>query len=323
LTNTIASQKSPKFLSGIFAAIGAGACWGLVFIAPLLLANYPAPILAFGRYLAFGLICLPIAWFSWSAIKKLSAADWWFAARLSLVGNIVYYCALAAAIQLAGAPSISALIGTLPIVIAIAANRGKQAVPWSSLVLPLVTIGVGLFCINYRELEHLQTSSAQGGSGFFVGIGVGLIALAAWTWYPIKNSQWLQAHPQHSAQTWASVQGLATLPLAVIGYLASYLVSRLFNQSFAQFDWPLGPQPLYFIGLMMTMGLVASWLGTLMWNYTSSVLPATLSGQLIVFETLAALIFAYSLRGQWPDTLSASGICLLILGVIFGIRAFR
>jgi drug/metabolite transporter (DMT)-like permease len=303
--------------------MAAGICWGLVFIAPLLLPNYPAAILAFGRYLAFGLITLPIAWLSWTSLKKLKPSDWRYAARLSLIGNLVYYCALASAIQLAGAPSMSALIGTLPIVIAIAANRGKQAVPWSSLVLPLFTIGTGLGLINYRELQTLLVTNSNASSTFYWGIGIGLIALVAWTWYPIKNSQWLQANPQHSAHSWASAQGLVTLPLAAIGYLLYYFASLVFSHDMSPFDWPFGPEPVYFIGLMLILGLVASWLGTLFWNYASSALPAALTGQLIVFETLAALVFAYGLRGQWPDALSVLGISLLILGVLLGIRVFR
>src|SRR5262249_58143719 len=44
---------------GLACALSAGLMWGLVFVAPLLLPEYPAPLLAVGRYLAFGLIALP------------------------------------------------------------------------------------------------------------------------------------------------------------------------------------------------------------------------------------------------------------------------
>jgi len=45
-------------LIGILCALGAGLLWGLVFIVPLLLADYPGLMLSFGRYIAFGLIAL-------------------------------------------------------------------------------------------------------------------------------------------------------------------------------------------------------------------------------------------------------------------------
>ena len=83
---------------------------------------------------------------------------------------------------------------------------------------------------------------------------------------------------------------------------------------------PLGPRPLEFLGLMLAIALLASWLGTLCWNAASQRLPTALAGQLIVFETLAALGYAFWLRGQWPEPLTVAGIALLVLGVIGGVR---
>ena len=47
--------------SGTLFALAAGVMWGLVFVAPLMLPQYPAALLSVGRYLAFGLIALPLA----------------------------------------------------------------------------------------------------------------------------------------------------------------------------------------------------------------------------------------------------------------------
>ena len=46
---------------GVLYALAAGLMWGLVFVAPLLLPEYPPALLSVGRYLAFGLIALPLA----------------------------------------------------------------------------------------------------------------------------------------------------------------------------------------------------------------------------------------------------------------------
>jgi drug/metabolite transporter (DMT)-like permease len=88
----------------------------------------------------------------------------------------------------------------------------------------------------------------------------------------------------------------------------------------ASFDMPLGPTPGRFIALMFAVGLFASWLGTLCWNEASQRLPTALVGQLIVFETLSALSFAYVLRGQWPDALTLFGVVLLVAGVLWALR---
>jgi drug/metabolite transporter (DMT)-like permease len=71
---------------------------------------------------------------------------------------------------------------------------------------------------------------------------------------------------------------------------------------------------------MVAIGLLASWLGTLCWNEASQRLPTTLVGQLIVFETLSALAYAFALRGQWPAPATVAGIVLLVAGVLWALR---
>ena len=88
----------------------------------------------------------------------------------------------------------------------------------------------------------------------------------------------------------------------------------------SDFAMPFGPRPRCFIGLMAAIGLFASWLGTLCWNEASQRLPTALVGQLIVFETLAALAYAFVLRGRMPGPLTLLGIALLIAGVMWAMR---
>ena len=76
--------------SGTLFALAAGLMWGLVFVAPLLLPQYPAALLSVGRYVAFGLIALPLAWVDRATLRCLTRADWIEALKLSLVGNLVY-----------------------------------------------------------------------------------------------------------------------------------------------------------------------------------------------------------------------------------------
>ena len=32
-------------------------------------------------------------------------------------------------------------------------------------------------------------------------------AVACWTWYPIRNAEWLRAHPDRSPRGWAAAGG--------------------------------------------------------------------------------------------------------------------
>lgn len=325
INTTTASIGNATLLKGVCFALLAGLAWGLVFVAPVWLSNYPSDMLSFGRYFAFGLIAIPLGYFARKALRLLHRTDWVEALKLALIGNLIYYCGIAAAVQLSGAPVTSALIGTLPIVIAMTANwlarrstgQTKQtSIAWSRLLPPLLVLALGLLLINWEEFKALDQSSASS-RRFVVGIGFGLIALAAWTWYPLRNSQWIRSNPKVSSSTWATAQGLATLPLATLGLIGSFFWHG------DQYAWPLGPEPLKFIGIMLLLGLCASWLGTLLWNRASQLLPASLAGQLIVFETIAALSYAYLWRGAPPSLTAAFGIVLLLSGVWLGVRVFQ
>ena len=310
--------------TGLIAALGAGLLWGLVFLAPLVLGDYPGFMLAVGRYLAFGMLALALAWFDRRTLGQLSRADWLEATRLALFGNLLYYATLASAIQLAGAPLPTLIIGTLPVMIAVSANvldrcdGGGDAVRWSRLLLPLALILAGLLIV------HGDSSSGRNASprpDQLLGLGLAVCALVCWTWYPIRNSRWLRARGPGLSRAWATAQGLVTLPLAVLAGIA-YAAWNSLTPGHA-FDWPLGPQPALFVGMCALLGLAGSWLGTLLWNKASHLLPAALVGQLIVFETLAALLYAFIWYQRWPTPAEAGGIALLVAGVSFGVRVFR
>lgn len=324
-------------LTGLLSALGAGLMWGLVFIAPTMLSDYPPAALAFGRYLAFGTISLVPAVLDRRRLFRLTRLDWSMAFKLSLVGNIVYYLALATAIQLAGTPMCAMIIGTLPIVISVCSNlaahshsasdansdageaRGKQSVAWLRLAPALICIAIGLLLVNWSETRTSQAAMEH--RPYFVwGSLICLGALAAWTWYPIRNAAHLQAHPSISSSTWATAQGLTTLPLAMLGYVSFTAYMKLHGSAF---DLPLGPRPIPFVTIMLAIGLLASWAGTLLWNKACQRLPTALSGQLIVFETLSALAYAFAWRHTWPGWAILAGAGFLCAGVSLGLRAFR
>ncbi|MBQ0961282.1 DMT family transporter [Ideonella sp. 4Y11] len=308
-------------LIGTLFALAAGLMWGLVFVGPLLLADYPAVMLSFGRYLAFGLIALPLAWWDRAALRTLTRADWLEALKLALVGNIIYYLCLSSAIQRAGAPLPTMIIGTLPVVIALVSNRRNAArdgtLPWRRLAPSLGLIALGIGLVNQAEWQALRADPQADLGRYALGAALALAAVVCWTWYPIRNADWLRAHAERSPRTWATAQGIATLPLALLGFALTWLVFALTD---APWVMPLGPRPGAYVGLMLAIGLLASWLGTLCWNEASQRLPTNIAGQLIVFETLSALAYAFVLRGEWPGLPTAAGIALLIAGVWWALR---
>ncbi|MGY4830850.1 DMT family transporter [Sphaerotilaceae bacterium SBD11-9] len=312
--------------TGLLFALAAGLMWGLVFVGPLLLPEYPATLQSFGRYVAFGLIALPLAWFDRARLRELTRADWVEALKLGAVGNVVYYLFLASAIQRAGGPLPTMIIGTLPVVIAITANlrshslgtRREAKLPWARLLPSLGLIAAGIALVNHVEISHLQHEQGTDLGRYALGALLAVGAVVCWTWYPIRNAEWLRAHPGRSPRSWATAQGLTTLPLALAGYALTWSWHALSGDTFPM---PFGPRPGDYVLLMFAIGLFASWLGTVCWNEASQRLAPSLAGQLIVFETLAALSYAFMLRHQWPQAQTLAGIGLLVAGVMWALRA--
>jgi drug/metabolite transporter (DMT)-like permease len=296
--------------------------WGLVFVAPLMLPDYPAALLSVSRYLAFGLIALPLGWLDRERLRLLTRRDWLEALKLSLVGNLLYYLCLAAAIQRAGGPLPTMIIGTLPVVIAVTSNLRDHArdgrLAWRRLAPSLALIACGIACVNHVELQRLRGEAGADIGRYALGAVLALGAVACWTWYPIRNADWMRAHSDRSASAWATAQGLATLVPAGVGFLSCWAWEAA---SGSAFPMPLGSTPARFVALMFSIGLLASWLGTLCWNAASQRLPTMLVGQLIVFETLAALAYAFVLRGEWPPALTWAGAALLVVGVLWALRS--
>ena len=245
-------------ISGVLYALLAGLMWGLIFVGPLIVPEYPAVLQSFGRYLALGLIALPLAWLGRTRLLQLTRKDWMTALALTMMGNIIYYVCLASAIQRTGAPVSTMIIGTLPVVIPVFANLlyshrdGKLA--WSKMIPALVCIAVGLACVNIAELSH--GTADFNGWRYGSGILLASISVVCWAWYALRNAQWLRENPDKNPMMWATAQALVTLPVSLVGYVAA--CGWLGHQQ-PEFALPLGPRPWVFVGLMVAIaGLILS-----------------------------------------------------------------
>ena len=307
-------------ISGVLYALLAGLMWGLIFVGPLIVPEYPAVLQSMGRYLALGLIALPIAWLGRARLRQLVRKDWVTALTLTMMGNLIYYVCLASAIQRTGAPVSTMIIGTLPVVIPVFANllysQRDSKLSWWRLSPALVLIGIGLLCVNISELN--QGLPDFSGWRYGSGIALALISVVCWAWYALRNARWLRENPDKHPMMWATAQALVTLPVSLLGYIAACL---WLNGQTPDFALPFGPRPGVFIGLMIAIAVLCSWVGALCWNVASQKLPTVILGPLIVFETLAGLLYTFILREEFPPLLTVSGIALLMVGVVIAVRA--
>jgi drug/metabolite transporter (DMT)-like permease len=298
--------------AGLIFAISTCALWALSFVSPVILQQFSPYTVTLGRYATFGMISLSILPFAWRQMRALRRADWTKAAWLSVVGHLAYYLLLVTAIQLSDVPGPTVVIGLLPLTVPIFANLHKQELPWRTLSLPLVLTAAGLFLVHAHEYR-LRTPEDV--FRYAVGIGCAFGALACWTWYGIANAAWLRARPHVTATAWTVAQGVTLLPMVVVAALITAAAGA--QHAATPDDWRK------FVIVSLVVGVGSTWLATLCWSQASRLLPTTLAGQLIVFVTIAAVIYGSIYRGRLPSVAVISGVSLLAAAVALGVRAIH
>ena len=80
------------------------------------------------------------------------------------------------------------------------------------------------------------------------------------------------------------------------------------------------------LGLAMVssaIALLASVAGNALWNSASRRLPLTMTGQMVIFETLFALLYAFIWEQRLPSLLEVGAIAALITAVLWCVSSHR
>lgn len=297
---------------GILYGMGAGALWGLVFLAPELVRDFTPLQLAIGRYLAFGLISAVLIAPRWNALKaRIGRQEWLWLGWLALTGNTLYFILLSTAIQKGGIAMTSLVIGFLPVVITIVGSRDKGAVPLRTLAPSLLLCAEGALCIGWQSLA-MPTE----GSAFIqlIGLLCAIGALALWAAFAIGNSRCLARLDAISAHDWnlligvvAGAQAVALIPLTLLFEPIRHNAAAWVN----------------FAGVSIGVAVIASMFANALWNRMSRLLPLTMVGQMILFETIFALLYGFLWEQRLPTPLEIGALVLVVASVLSCIAAHR
>ena len=299
-------------LKGMCYGTGAGLCWGVIFLGPKLAPGLSGAQFAILRFLCYGLVSAVLLAPRWrTACAALRREDWVSLFWLSLIGNLLYYTLVGSGVQLAGVATTSLIVGLIPVLVALAGRNDEHAVPLSRLAPSLCCASAGAALISLHTLQgNADGQPANVGPGLLCAFG----ALLTWSWFAVSNARRLNRMPGVSAHDWALLAGVMT------GAQSLLLAVPLLGPVLTQHD----PQ-LWLRHLMVAGGvaLLASLLGGALWNQASRLLPLALSGQVLVIETLAALLLGFLWEGHWPDAVQWSAIALLITGVVWCLRSHQ
>ena len=309
-TNGTHTSLSGGTLRGIACGAGAGALWGLVFLAPELVRTFPPITLTAGRYLAYGLIaaCLIGPRLS-TLLPKLGRREWFGLAWLSLAGNTLYYILLSNAVQTGGIAMTSLVIGFLPVAVTIIGSRDHGAVPIRRLAASLLFCMAGAVCIGWQAIAQPNAGAAQ---NQIVGLACAVGALASWTAYAVGNSRWLGRLSDVSAHDWSLLTGLVTGAQAILLVPVAVALDRSHHSAL---EWA------QLSGVSIAVAVLASIAGNALWNQMSRLLPLALVGQMILFETLFALIYGFMWEQRLPSLLELLAFILVVLSVLTCIAA--
>jgi drug/metabolite transporter (DMT)-like permease len=306
----------PGMAVGVLAGLGAGAFWGMTFVAPLLVDGFSSVDYTVGRFLACGLFSL-----LWLAVGRVRGAmggevplrptlrQAGAALALSLLGYTGYYLLLVLAINDAGAALPVLIIGTIPLWIML---LGKPlGLRWVALLpgLTLTLLGM-LLMMQTTASEH----DPAAGQHLWRGLAYALAAMASWTAFGLLNARWLRHHPEVNSTVWANWLGVA----AGLGALALW---ALWGSGWS--DMTARPGFAAFVLVCAITGIGSAWVASVLWNMASRRLSPSLAGQLIVSETVFGLIYTFAWDGQWPAALQWAACVLFVLGILASIKAHR
>lgn len=299
-------------LNGIISGMCAGALWGLVFVAPKLVGNFGPLHLSIGRYLCYGAIALILVLFRGvTLLTKFAPRQWVIAWWLALSGNTLFYILVSYAVQIGGIAMTSLVMGFVPVVVTIIGSRDRGAVPFPKLLPSILLCGAGTVCIAAQSFAPQAGTSFENQS---IGLFCAIFALGSWTYYAIGNARAIKSLGQVTTYDWnlligivTGVQSLVLLPLIFINGVGGHDAS----------DWAK------LAGVSVSLATFASIVGNGLWNRMCRLLPLTLVGQMIVSETLFALLYGLLWDQRVPTLLELAALVFVVMSVLSCIAAHR
>ncbi|UVM07490.1 DMT family transporter [Pseudomonas laurylsulfatiphila] len=302
--------------SGVVFAILAGAIWGGVIIGPSLLPEFNAVLISSVRFALYGMISLLVALpFASGLLSRLTRGDAWMLLRLSLTGNVLNYALLGASVQLSGVTAAALINGMMPVAITFLGRSDAGSLPLTRLKLPLLLVFLGIVSVS---LEHTGVQVASTSlSSRLLGLACGFSAVACWSWYATHNARYLKQSHFNSSE-WSTLTGIVTGIVAIVfGIAALMLFPNLVPAEVESSRWTT------FLWVCLFLALCGSWLANGLWNACSRRMPASLSGQMIVFETLFACVYGFLFSQRMPGLMEVISIVLLVGGVVWAAKRHR
>lgn len=300
----------------VLSAIAVNCIWGLAFVVPEYLGSADPMVVALGRYFVYGVLSAIVLLMA-SRTIDFGGIAWARAFAYAFIGHVGYYLVLVWSISVGGVMVVAPIMATLPVSVAIVGNMMRREVSFRRLILPLSFIFLGITLLRlYQNSQAIHDAGRAG--DMMLGAVLALLGLFMWTMYAVLNARYLK-RIQISSIVWAQAMGLCCLVQVGMAVGVWLLVHP---QPAQLLQWTASPETLAsFLAGIVVLGVVVSWLATQIWNRASRRLPITVGGQLLVIQSLAAIVYGSLLDGAWPGAVELACIVLVVVGVVWGVKA--
>jgi len=289
---------------GIVSLIAACLCWSLVFIIPLMMDTYHPVEIALGRFFCYGLISITILSLTKRKLFSPSYKSLWLKSSIyGFASTLLCFTSMVFSIRYAGSVTTTLIYSLSPLTIALYGNWKKKQYPYKKLFYPLVFMLAGIVLSNLKVFEGSEETFLR----YLVGLLFSFIGLFSWTWFAVANSIFLENQKTLTIQEWSLMMGSSMLVI-VLGCSAC-IVPLL--------SWKWTP---FFITGSAVLGIVATWLAFLLWNYGSKRVPIALAGQMMILEVVFGLTLVYSYFKHWPTRHELLGMGLMTFGVLLSYK---
>jgi drug/metabolite transporter (DMT)-like permease len=304
-------QSSRSLAPALLSGIGANVIWATAFFVGLITPPAVPPIaLAVGRYTVFGLIALALLPRTWQALRTLGPREWATALVFAAVGNVGQFVLVLLSVRFADGATSTIVYGVLPVALALWGNLKRREVPMRRLAGPIVLTVAGIALLSGESfVDHRIAQPAH----YAIGVGLSLLGMLGWAWYAEANAAFLERHPHVTSRDWAAAVGIGCLPLALLLIPAAAAQHRP-QPALTAVDW------LWIVAVSIAIGILLSWVATVLWNVASLALPVSLAAQLIVVGTLAGVVMVHAVTLTRPTWWELAGLVVSTAGVLLAVR---
>lgn len=297
-----------NYNKGILAGIISGLFWGTPFVVPMILFDYSSIEITFGRFITFGVVSLLFIRPVIKLFRQFNLAEKVRVLILGTTGFWLYTLILSSGVQASNGVIASLIIGSLPVTITL---FSKPKIT-NGLIIGIILIILGLVALLFPLIGKITSENSHAIS--LKGILYLLTALIMWTWFAIKNSQFMASHPEIKSLDYSSLIGVLNMLCIIPVYFISH---HNLNELMLHHDF------MNFIVWSCVIGIGASWIANIFWAYSAKNCPSSIGGALIVSETVFGLIYSFIYAKRLPYFNEFGAIVLLISGVILVIYSQR